>query len=337
MFNIAREKHIPKFYLAKTVKKAPHIEETMDYGVNLKRSLVVSLLLTIICFNLYPHYTKQKINKSEQDISTLEVIDIPVVELEEPPPPPPVKIKEPMTMVKVEEPKIDKNDLKEEIKEMDLKLDINNDDNELLLASSQLGDLGSVSFRSRNIDRQSMGSLDLEYSRSRPNLNEGNPLSLDLGTPDANINKKYKEKSMDLDTKSLLAQNKPKKPKKPISKSDSDLEKVINVNKNQFILRESESTIGTTEFKTWNRINSVLDRLNKDRYGELPGNVKRISNGLSVTFSYRNGKAHDIYWSKGGKVIIRVTGAQPKSNIDELQRAYNALLRLLYKSNSSTS
>ncbi len=336
MFNIARKRHIHNFYLAKTVKKAPHIEETMNYGVNLKRSVVISLLLIIICFNLYPYYTKQKIYKKIQDISTLEVIDIPVIELEQPPPPP-VNIVEPMTMVKVEEPKVDKENLKEEIKEMDLKLDIANDDNELLLASSQLGDFGSLSFSSRNIDRQSMGSLDLEYSRSRPNLNSGNPLSLDLGSPDAKVNKKYKEKSINLDTKSLVAQNKPKKPKKPISNYESNLEKVIQVDKDQFLLRESESTIGTTEFKTWNRINAVLDRLNKDRYGELPVNVKRISNGLAVSFSYRNGKAHDIFWSKGGKVIIRVTGAQPKSNIDELQRAYDALLRLLYKTNSSTS
>lgn len=337
MFNIAREKHIPKFYLAKTVKKAPHIEETMNYGFNLKRSLVISLLLTIVCLNLYPYYTKQKVYKNEQDISILEVIDIPVVKLEEPPPPPPVKIIEPITMVKVEETK-DKKDLKEEIKEMDLKLDIANDDNELLFASSQLGDLGSLSFSGRNIERQSLGSLDLEYSRSRPNLASGNPLSLDIGTPNSKVNKKFKDESIELDTKTILAQNKKAtRPKKQVTTAESNLEKVIKVEKNQFLLKESESTIGTTEFKTWNRINSVLDRLNKDRYGELPGNVKRISNGLSITFSYQNGKAHDIFWSKGGKVIIRVTGAQPKSNIDELQRAYDSLLRLLYKTNSSTS
>ncbi|MBD3290256.1 hypothetical protein GF337_15730 [candidate division KSB1 bacterium] len=333
MFNIARQKHIRNFYLAKTVRKAPHIEKSLDYGANLKRSVIVALLFTIICLKLFPHYTKQKIYKDVHSISTLEVIDIPVVKPEEPPPPPPVKIVEPMKMVRVKEPDKEKKDIKEEVKDLDLKLDIDNDDSELLLASSQLGDLGSANFSTRNIDRQSLGSLELEYSSSRPNLHAGNPLSLELGLPDANVNKKYKEKSIDLDTKSLLAKKKPK-PRKKASKDESSLEKIIKVKKNQFLLRESESTIGTTEFKTWNRINAVLDRLNKDRYGELPDNVKRISNGLAVSFSYRNGKSHDIFWSKGGKVIIRVTGVQPNSNVDELRTAYDALLRLLYNINS---
>ena len=146
-----------------------------------------------------------------------------------------------------------------------------------------------------------------------------------------------KEKSLDLAITSLLPNTKPEKKTKSIQNTESDLDKLITVDKNQFLLRESESTIGTEEFKTWNRINAALDRLNKDRYGELPNNVKRNSSGLYVSFDYKDGRQHDIFWSKGGKVIIRVTSKRPNSQIYELRKAYDSLLQLIYKINTSAS
>ena len=99
----------------------------------------------------------------------------------------------------------------------------------------------------------------------------------------------------------------------------------------QFIIRESESKIGTNDYKIWNRISLVLDRLDKDRFGELPPNVKRTKKGLAVTFMYSNGVRHDIYWTKGGQVVIKVSGVRSKNISGELSRAYESLFKLTHE------
>ena len=94
------------------------------------------------------------------------------------------------------------------------------------------------------------------------------------------------------------------------------------------MLKESESTIGTSEYRLWNKINAALERLDKNRFRKLPENIQRTRKGLIATFRYNNGMIHDIFWSKGGKVIIRVTGSRPQKQVTELQKAFDSIIRL---------
>jgi len=258
MLGYSRKKFIKTFYIAKSIKKAPYVEEKNNYWINLEKALIVSIIIVILCLEIFPRYFTKRNNTMEIPISMLEVIDIPFIQEIQPPPPPPVKMIEPIKIVKIKE-KDETKSLKDEIKvEEELKLDISDDIGELLLVDSQMGDISSNVFIGRSFDLDVGSSLSLEYQRSRVASNVGSSLSLDL--PDAKISKKKTEKSIELDTKSLLAENKPKRRPKPVQNKASDSDKFIKLNKNQFLLKESESTIGTQEFKTWNRINSALDR-----------------------------------------------------------------------------
>jgi len=49
---------------------------------------------------------------------------------------------------------------------------------------------------------------------------------------------------------------------------------------------------------------------------------------LTCSFHYSDGIIHDIFWTKGGKVIIRVTGGRPSQISQELGKAFDAVLRL---------
>lgn len=308
-----------------------NLDKKQCYRLNLERALLISLASILIIFHLFPKYSST-ISQKKTKISLIKVIDLPATnKLKQPSPPPPVKIVE---QTKISDKKLDTKSLKDEIQDTDIKLEISEkSNNELLLVDSQLGDVTSLNFSRRSFDNHNIGSLDLQTNNSRLVLNDGTTLSLE--SPKAKIEKKYNAKSIKLDTKSMLAEKKTKQ--KITYNQNNELDKIITIDKNQFLLRESESTIGTDEYKIWNRINASLDRLNKDRYGDLPRNVKRISNGLIVSFTYENRSRHDIFWSKGGKVIIRVTGTRSKHQIDELQKAYDALLQLIYKINITAS
>jgi len=317
------------FRLAKAIEKAPHLNLQSNYRKNLEKSFILSIVLLILLFQLFPRYFDEKKEYNEFKMTTLEVIDIPIVKYFEEPPPPVIKIIEPIQIVKIDDKKTKEKSFKEEIKEENLTLDILDDNNELLIVDSQLGDIHNVNFTGRSINLDDINPLTINLKKSQLVMNE-NAMKLDLSN-DFKSNKKSAEKSIRMDTRSLLPPKDTSKPQKQTMKSDNDLEKLIEVKENQFLLKQSESTLGTEEFKTWNRINAALDRLNKDRYGELPNNVDRSSKGISVSFGYEDGKKHDIFWSKGGKVIIRVTGSRPKSQVLELQRAYDSILQLIYQ------
>lgn len=329
MFGVSRKKYIKKFNLAKSSRK---VIQDFDYKKNLKCAIIISIIISIFGFHFFPRITKYDNENVKIALSLIEVIDIPNVRKFEPPPAlPPVKEMEPL---KTETEKQESKTLKDEIKEHNLKLDINHENTgELLLVDSQLSSISEINFTGRPYASQDFGAIEFEYSKIATNMSNDNQ-DLSLKLPEAKINKQYKEKSLD---NSLSSQNETQIKVKSKQLTDSELEKLVVLDKNQFLLRESESTIGTEEFKTWNRINATLDRLNKDRYGELPKNVQRISNGLTVSFTYNNGGTHDIFWSKGGKVVIRVTGVNSSNLMDELLKAYDALLQLIFKINNSTS
>lgn len=94
------------------------------------------------------------------------------------------------------------------------------------------------------------------------------------------------------------------------------------------ILTSASSTIGTEDYKLWNKFNSELDRLIKGRYGSVPTEFKRKREGFLINFSYPDGVKHEIHWQYDGQIWIKVIGRTNKTRIQELRKALNGLLSL---------
>jgi len=308
-----------EFLVAKQTSKNKKAEQIGNYRKHIEKSIILSLIITLILFQLFPRHKKQRSDSDGLDTS-LEVIDIPITEQEElPPPPPPIKemITNYTLIVKKEQNDVRK--LREEIEDVTLDLDLETDNN--LLASSQIDNITYAGF-ARNRSRYDKGaSLDLSSNLNKFRNHDADGLDFNPGTN--NVSKQSIDRAVDLDTPPLatVSRSEPKE----VKKVDTEL---IKINENQFLLKESESTIGTSEYRLWNKINAALDRLDKNRYGKLPQNIRRTNKGLIITLGYDDGIIHEIFWTKGGKVIIRVTGQRTRQLVTELQRAFDSLIRL---------
>jgi len=309
-----------EFRVAKKVEKTQRAELIAGYRKYFELCLILSLLITLVLFQLYPG-TKKQVTSNEEFELSLEVIDIPITRQEEPPPPPPPTVQEVIKnyTVIVKNEKKDIHKLRQNLEKVTLELDPKDDNT--LLANSQIDDITYASLVRNRARFQSGVSLNINTELNRLKSQNGGGLDFDLGT--TATTKRFVDNAVDLKGPAL-----PKitaSPKKASKKATNEL---ITINKNQFLLKESESTIGTNEYRLWNKINAVLDRLDKNRFGKLPENVRRTRNGLMVAFKYRSGVIHEIFWAKGGKVIIRVTGQRPKNLVSELQRAFDSLIQL---------
>lgn len=308
-----------KFHIIKASEKNEKADLVNDYRHIIRISTIFALFAILSIFHFFPKLEEKPSNLSPLSIS-LEVIDIPNIK-EEPPPPPPPPVKEMVQTITIIEKKeeIDPRRIRDEIETVELELDINTENN--LLASSQIDHISYAGFAGRLARSQKGASLNIT---SGLNLSHQSGSGLDLNLGDKISRKKFVDNSPNLDNSALTMPREQKK-EDNTAVSNTDL---IKVDKNQFLLKESESTIGTDEYRLWNKINAALDRLDKNRYGKLPTNVKRISSGLACSFQYSDGVIHEIFWAKGGKVIIRVTGSRPSQISHELGKAFDAVLRL---------
>lgn len=308
-----------KFIVAKQTLKNKNADQIGNYRKYIEKSLILSLLIVLIFFQLFPKQKKHH-GSSENFSVSLEVIDIPITKQEEPPPPPP-PVQEMITnySVIIKNEQNDVRKLREELEDVILDLDLESDNS--LLSNSQIGDINYASL-SHNRSRFDAGvSLDIGYSLNRLRNQDGGGLDF---KPETNpVKTRFVDDAVDLNNPPLAPVVTPAKSE--IKKSEADL---IEINENQFLLKEAESTIGTNEYRLWNKINAALDRLDKNRYGKLPENLKRTQHGIVVTFAYKDGIIHEIFWSKGGKVIIRVTGSRPRQQVAELQKAFDSLIHL---------
>lgn len=316
-----------KFCLASRISKNSTHDLYINYQKNLKKGLIISLLIIITLFKLFPKFQNDS-NHTKTDITKIEVINIPIIKEIQPPPPLPkaIKLNKPVVVKTKKTDKSKVNTLKDEIKKTELKLTLDNKGKDFLVTNTQFDDISSVNFQLRSLDRSTISPLEIDSDASSFTLDNDVNLSLNKMTT-KRVNNRLSE-TIELEN-DLLNDKRKKKVETPKT-TNTDIKQVISINKNQFILKESESTIGTNEYKTWNRINASLDRLNKDRYGDLPPNVKRVNLGLTIVFSYKNGSKHDIFWKKGGNLIIRVTNTKFVNQLDELKKAYKALFQLIY-------
>lgn len=307
-----------RFIVARQTSKNQKADQISNYVRYIEKSLILSLLITLILFQLFPDKKKQTRDKESLKVS-LEVIDIPITKQKEEPPPPPIQevIENYTVIIKKENNEI--RNIREELEEVTLDLELETDNN--LLANSQIDNITYAGF-TRNRSRVD-GGASLNISSNLNSLRNHEAGGLDFNPATDDVSKRFVDDAVDLDGPPIAMDNRSKT--NEVIQSETEL---IKINKNQFLLIESESTIGTSEYRLWNKINAALDRLDKNRYGKLPQNIQRTRNGLIVTFNYEDGSIHDIFWSKGGKVIIRVTGNRPRQQVTELQRAFDSLIRL---------
>lgn len=212
-------------------------------------------------------------------------------------------------------------DLRKNLEEVKLELNVKANNNLLTGSQFDISHSGLISSYAR-YEKGVALNINSELNKFRNPVTDNNP-DFNLGT--RGEGKKYVENSVELETPSLEEPPKINNNQNVAPENDSEL---LQINKNQFLLRESESTIGTHEYRLWNKINAALDRLDKNRFGKLPANVQRTTAGLAVSFLYNNGLQHEIFWSKGGKVVIRITGSRPRQISDELERAFDSLISL---------
>lgn len=315
--NFLTDRH--KFIIAKNVSKKKKAELITNYKKLVEKCFILSLLITIFLFQLYPRQSAEKSNKESIKVS-LEVVDIPVTKQEKPPPPPP-PVQEVMTnySVVVKKEQNDIRKLREEIEDVTLDLELETE--ESLLASSQINDIPYAEFARRRSRFNEGISLEIDSNLNNSRNRVGGGLEFDLATQ--STSKRFVDDAVDLESPPIEPVNNSRD--NEIAKTKNEL---ITISKNQFLLKESESTIGTNEYRLWNKINAALDRLDKNRFGNLPHNVERTRKGLNASFTYTDGIIHEIFWSKGGKVVIRVTGRRPRELVSELQKAFDAIIHL---------
>jgi len=94
------------------------------------------------------------------------------------------------------------------------------------------------------------------------------------------------------------------------------------------ILTFASSTIGTEDYKLWNKINAELDRLNTGRYGSVPKEIVRMRNGFVIKFAYADGTRQEIQWQNSGNVLIKIIGKSRRTPVQELRRALDSLLTI---------
>ena len=310
------ERH--KFHIVKTCEKNEKADLVNDYRYIFKISTILVLSAILAIFHYFPRLADKSTKMKMLSVS-IEVIDIPNIKEEEPPPPPPLK--EMVQIINIIEKKeeLDPRRLREEMETVELELDMETENN--LLASSQIDNISYAGFAGRLSRPQKGASLNIA---SELNLSHQSGAGLDLNLTEKTARKKFVDNSPNLNN-SVLTPPREQKNENSTAIANTDL---IKVDKNQFLLKESESTIGTDEYRLWNKINAALDRLDKNRYGKLPVNVQRTSGGLTCSFQYGDGIIHEVFWTKGGKVIIRVTGSRSLQISNELGKAFDAVLRL---------
>ncbi|MFZ5516025.1 MAG: hypothetical protein ACOY90_05275 [Candidatus Zhuqueibacterota bacterium] len=292
------------------------------YALTLKKTIILSLTFILIFLQLFPRHASKREVSMELNIP-LEVIDMPAIEPESPLPTPPPVAQDVITpfIPVVKEEQEDPRSIRENLETVTLDMNPVTDSN--LLNNSQLGDISMAGF-STSYNRN-QGRVTLDISTDRKTITSTTRSNIDFNVSAGATRQKFAEESIKLDEPVPVTRETHVETPAQTPTTNNEL---ISLNENQFLLKESESTIGTNEYRLWNKINGVFDRLDKNRFGALPDKVRRTASGLSVTFYYGDGMQHDIFWSKGGKVMIRVTGQRPRSLADELGKAFDALFRL---------
>lgn len=326
---IKQRSQLRKFIVAKCSRETAHAREKYRYRKRLEVGLVASLVVTILFFrlgmslNIVPH---------PDIIDDLKFELIELMELLPLEPPQQLMVEEVVeVMPEVEDP-AESDDLIEEIEALlgetgeEASLDLATDGLDgYLVSDSPLASLAGPQLQLRRNRASNQGHLHLAGNVG--GLDDLSSGGLDIGTSRESVRKNIDEVSSGLDLK--LATD--PEPRRALSGSQepeaTDPRLGISAFPARF-LSFSSSTIGTEDYKLWNKIVSELDRLNKGRYGTVARQIKRQKGGFLLALSYGDQTRHEIHWRNNGRVRIKVIGKSNLSNGEELRRALIGLLQL---------
>lgn len=309
------------FVLGKTDKRIQSGKEKRQYRRSVEKAVAFSLLLVIFLFRLTMDIDIQTYLNFEDrpTLQSIDLKDIPVMEeppiqteeiveleVEEPAPVPEVETEDPRIVYQEEQPEV--------------KLALaSNDNGSYLFSDSQMEGLPGDDLNVRANLSYDVNS-DLTFGSRKSNLDMSNT-NLDIGKRTGTD--RFATEAPKLDLK-IEKKKKPASPKpQPTAKTSLPI-----AGKGERILSLASSTIGTEDYKLWNKINAELDRLNKGTYGHVPDEIVRTRSGFTINFEYADASGHEINWHNDGNVWIKIKGNTNRSNIFELRRALNALLSL---------
>lgn len=308
------------FILGKTEKGIQSGEAKLRYRKRVEKAVIYSILLVIFLFRLTMNVDIQNYLNFEDrpTLQSIDLKDIPIMEeppiqteeiveleVEEPEPVPEIEPEDPRTVYIEEQP--------------DLKLALaSNDNSSYLFSDSQMeglpgNDLNLRANLSYDVDNVTFGSRKSDLDVSNTGIDIGKRSGTD----------RYATESPRIDLKI----DKKKPPERPQAQKSAKADLRI-VGKGERIISLASSTIGTEDYKLWNKINAELDRLNKGTYGHVPDEIERTRAGFIINFDYADASGHQINWQNDGNVWIKIKGDTNRSTIFELRRALNALLSL---------
>ena len=312
-----------KFILAKSTRNTLEGLLKLKYKKNFEISLIFSLVLTFSAFRIGANLDIEKYLEMEENI-TFEFLDISeLLDIKEPPK---LKMEEVIEIHPEPEEDMKSNDLLEKIESLlvenqeEVALDIKSDRSGNLITNSQMSvsgselkirgrrgyEGGSMNFGDRRINSDLLadGQLDVGQTRRTGSRFVADHSSLDLGR-DSKNGTKTQRKIAGLDEPKLGISGRPGK-----------------------VLSFSSSTIGTQDYKIWNKIIAELDRLNKGRYGKIPAELQRHRGGFLINFTFSDKTQYEIHWRNNGNVWIKVIGQSNRTTIQELRQVAGGLFRL---------
>lgn len=315
-----------EFVLGKSPRNSINYQGRLQYRKNIEKALVLSLAATIVFFRLTTHVDLDKYI-AEKDELVFESIDLP-----EPPPlieePPKMQMEQVVEVIPEEEEEVSVDE--EILKEIEDLLDEGSDEEQLQLASNDLGDLlsdsqlGQVSGPEIKLREMRDSDARLAVAAGRNgNLEEGGGLDIGKTSRSPRRNPRTNDGELDLDLGKTDAS--PRDGREGKKKQDPRLG---IAGKKARILSFASSTMGTEDYRLWNKLNAELDRLNKGRYGRVPDEIERHRRGFIIRFDFADNVQHEIHWQQDGNVWIKIIGEKYKSDIQELRRSVNSLLRL---------
>lgn len=322
---IKHQRKSSRFIIGKSSCNTLHGRSKLNYRKNIEKALIASILIALFVFRLAANLDVKKYFVKEENL-VFEFIDIPDI-----PPVVPEKPKlkmEKVVELPVEEEKSEQEKIAEEVAEL---LGENENEAQLTLSSENMGN-----YLLSNSPLSSIGNKDfstrsnLSYDGGNISLRGGKSY-LDEETDGLNIGKAEQSKRVFVsDNADLDIKTPTENPGEPNGKEryQNNEPKLGISGLPERILSFGSATMGTEDYKLWNKIEAELDRLNKGRYGMVPKELHRTRSGFKISFKYPDGDQHIINCRNDGNVWIKVIGHNNHSNIYELRRALNGLLAL---------
>lgn len=329
---IKHQNRLPKFVLSRGSSDTAFGVSKLAYRKNLEKGLLISLTITIFALRLAVNFGDSRFLAGEKldEFEFIDIIDIP------PPAEEPQLRSENVVEVVPEvadEVPEEVGQVKEIIEHIEELLNDNAEETQLALNSNDMdrylasnSQLAGVSRTELNLrQRRGANAGNLKFDRGSNLVQDMSGADLDIGGTTARRRETVTaQSSLDLGLSKPVARPSHRPEPRTARKADQ-----LELNQGSGkVLSFASSTIGTEDYKLWNKIISELDRLNKGRYGGANKAIQRRRGGFVILFEYDDGTAHEINWRNDGNVWIRVLGESRRTTSEELRQGLTRLLRL---------